>query len=98
VELAKTFLTPLIRNAMASLAGWLALKGLLSQDETTQFVTSGVALTLSGGAYAWSVWQKTQEKRNADAMVKIAIKEPNTTTVAQVREIASDTGKLSSAL
>lgn len=79
-DVAATGLPSLLQQGVASaaraglnaLAGMLASAGVLSGDQTTQFVTVGVALVTWGATWVWS----QVKNRNAHKAVKTALVTP----------------------
>lgn len=56
-------LAALARSGLNVVAGVLVSSGVLTGDQSTQFVTIGVALILWVGNYGWSLRQKRDAQR-----------------------------------
>lgn len=56
-------LASLLRSWLSAAAGAMVTAGILTGDQSTQFVTVGVALITWGASYVWSLIQKRSAKK-----------------------------------
>ena len=64
-DLLTRFIAPLVRAALLAVSGWFAARGFTFDDNF--WLDAGVAITTGLVALAWSLYQKTQAAKLAQA-------------------------------
>lgn len=90
-ETIKTFVGSAVRWLLVLLAGILVKKGIISTEESDVYVNQAlpvvIGLVIALGTLAWSIWQKRSAAAKQDSLIETAVKQPASTSVAEVKAI-----------